>query len=211
MPLYVVALTDTDLGAFTFKGRRIQFATYDGIHVAYERRTIVPPMTDDELRAQHALVTAIAERAPAVLPARFGSLVSKRDLTTSIRTHEPEIRAALDQVRDHVQMTVRVVGPRPRIRTAPSTSGISGRQYLERARRAAAVPTTADGERFLKADRPHIALERREPGAGQLLATIYHLVSAPELTRYRKAAGTPPSGVILSGPWPPFAFAPRLW
>ena len=71
--LYVLALTDTDLGTWMTGGRRLYSANCNGIHVAHERRVEAPPVSDEELRAQHALVTAIAERAPAVLPARFGA------------------------------------------------------------------------------------------------------------------------------------------
>ena len=212
MPLYVLALTDTDLGSWTTGTRRIHSEDYSGVHVIHERRNTVPPMSDEELRAQHALVMTIAERAPAVLPARFGSLLAKRELTAAIARHHAEIVAALDQVRDHVQMTIRVLGQR-----APSTSGvaseepISGTEYLRRARLAAAPLTTTAGERMLAAVKPMVSAERREPGAGRLLATVYHLVDVHQVERYMKAAGRPVPGVIVSGPWPPFAFSPRLW
>lgn len=209
MALYVLALTDTALGTWTAGVRRLHTADYGGIQVVYERRAAAPPVSDDELRAQHALVVAIAELAPAVLPARFGSLVERSVLTASIRRHENSIRAALQQVRNHVQMTVRVVGERPK-RAAPAAT-LSGREYLERAREAAIPPTTAAAERLLRAVRPLVATERSEHGAGRLLATVYHLVDVRHLERYRKTVEAAPPGVIVSGPWPPFAFSPQLW
>ncbi len=70
---------------------------------------------------------------------------------------------------------------------------------------------TSAGERVLAAVRPLVAAERREHGAGGLLATIYHLVEARHVDRYKKAVGNPVPGVMVSGPWPPFAFSPQLW
>ena len=207
----MLALTDIDLGKWTVSGRRLHSANYGAVHVVYERRSSAPALTDEELRAQHALVTAIADRSPAVLPARFGSLLEKRDLTAVVGAHEHEIVSALARVRHHVQMTVRVLGQR---RTVPSTvqpARMSGREYLERARRAATPPITEEAERLLKAVHTVVAHERREHGAGGLLATIYHLVHVRHVARYRKAAAVPPPGVMVSGPWPPFAFSPQLW
>ena len=211
MPLYVLALTDVDLGTWTSGGRRLQSANYGEIHVVYERRAAAPPASDDELRAQHGLVIGIAERAPAVLPARFGSLIEKRELDASIRSHEDEILSALDQVRDHVQMTIRLLGKRPQRATVAAPRTMSGTEYLERARRAAIPPTTSAGERVLAAVAPLVAAERREHGAGGLLATIYHLVESRQVERYKKAVGKPVPSVLVSGPWPPFAFSPQLW
>lgn len=211
MPLYVLALTDTDLGTWTVGGRRLHTAACGSVYVIYLRRSDVPPATDKELRAQHDLVLAIAERASAILPARYGSLLGKRELTAAIRQHEDEIAATLDRLRDHVQMTIRVLGERSPRATLPTPAVISGTEYLHRARRAADPPTTSAGDRVLAAVRPLVAAERREHGAGGLLATIYHLVDVRQVERYTRAAGGPVPGVIVSGPWPPFAFSPQLW
>lgn len=209
MPLYVLALTDAAAGVGTSAGRRLETLDYGGIHVVCERRAAAPPLTDDELRAQHALVVEIAAQARAVLPARFGSLISRRELTALVRRHEPEIRAALDEVRDRVQMTVRVLAPSAKRTPVAKPQAASGRDYLERARRASALP--AGAQRLLTAVQPYVVAERRAPGAGQLLATIYHLVETSQATRYTKAAGRRRPGVIVTGPWPPFAFSPQLW
>ena len=211
MPLYVLALTDTDLGTWTVGGRKLHSVTYDRIHVVYQRRSVVPPAADEELRAQHAVVVAIAGRAPAVLPARYGSLLAKHQLTAAIRQHETEILTALDRVRDHAQMTIRILGKRAPGTAVQSAAPISGTEYLQRARRAADPPTTSAGEGVLSAVKPFVAAERRERGAGGLLATVYHLVDVHKVERYTKAAGGPVTGVIVSGPWPPFAFSPQLW
>jgi hypothetical protein len=209
--LYVLALTDTPLGSWTAGGRRLQTADYDGLHVIYERRAAPPPMDDAELRAQHGLVVAIAILARAVLPARFGSIIERRELTTLLRRHDVEIRAALALVRDRVQMTVRVLGAPGKRPAPPRGRPTSGRDYLERARLAASPPLPRQAQRFLSAVQPHVVSERREHGAGRLLATLYHLVDVRALSRYSKASGKRIPGVVISGPWPPFAFSPQLW
>ena len=212
MALYVLALTDTDLGSWTTGGRRLYSANCRGVHVIHQRRTAPPAVSDDALRDQHALVMAIAERAPAVLPARFGALMGKRELTAAIDRHHAEILAALDRVRDHVQITIRVLGTRARpTDMTASDAPLSGTDYLRRARLAAIPPMTTAGERVLAAVGPIAAAERRVHGSGGLLATVYHLVDVRQVERYMKAAGAPVPGVIVSGPWPPFAFTPQLW
>lgn len=210
MPFYVLALTDTPLGRWAAGDRRLLTADYDGVHVVYEQRREAPALTDAELRDQHRLVIAMANRARAVLPARFGSLIARRELTALIRRHDAEIRTALEQVRDRVQMTVRVLGATPR-HPPPRARVTSGREYLERARQQMAPPLPRQAVRLLAAVRPYVVSERREPGAGRLLATLYHLVDTSQIGRYTKAAGTRVPGVIVSGPWPPFAFSPQLW
>ena len=210
MAFYVLALTDTPLGSWRAGDRRLQTADYDGIHVVYERRGAGPAINDAELRAQHALVIAIASRSRAVLPARFGSLIEKKQLTELIDRHRPEIGEALERVRDRVQMTVRVLGTPPRSRPAVAPA-MSGREYLERARLASSLPLPLQARRFLSAVQPYVVSERREPGADRLLATIYHLVDARRVTPYTQASGERIPGVIISGPWPPFAFSPQLW
>lgn len=211
MPLYVLALTDGTLGRWTGGDRRLETVGCAGVHAVCERRTASPPATDEELRAQHALVVAIAQRVPAVLPVRFGSLLQKRELTALIRRHQAEIRAGLDQVRGRVQMTVRVLdsGSGRRPRREPGMT--SGRAYLERARRTSALPVPPRAQRLLSALEPYVVSQRRAPGAGELLATIYHLVEQSQVARYTKTAGKPVPGVIVTGPWPPFAFSPQLW
>ena len=209
--MYVLAFTDSAPVPLPPATPRLASLELDGIHVIYQRRAAAPAIADAELRQQHALVTAIAGQTRAVLPARFGALHAREDLIAFIRQHGADIRTALDEVRDRVQMTVRVLGPDGEpgpFRRAPATSG---RDYLERARRAAALPLPRGAERLLSALQPYVAAERRENGAGRLLATIYHLVDAQHVAGYKKASAKRTRGVIVTGPWPPFAFSPQLW
>ena len=57
-----------------------------------------------------------------------------------------------------------------------------------------------------------VAAERSENGQGRSVASIYHLIERRHLDQYRAAlSGVPSSIITVSGPWPPFAFAPDLW
>jgi hypothetical protein len=58
--------------------------------------------------------------------------------------------------------------------------------------------------------------ERIVRGERGVVATLYHLVARGRSVEYHGAleplrAGFPGPGFIVSGPWPPFAFAPDLW
>ena len=207
--LYVLALTDEDLGTWKAGGHTLHSIDLGLLYAVYERRRTVPVLTDDALREQHRLVVEIARRAQATLPVRFGALIDREVLADKVRTHEAELRTAIDEVRDRVQMTVRVTGQPARAAAVPAASG---REYLEARRKLASpiLPDAAAG--LLAALRPLVTRERQEPGAGGLLATIYHLVDRQQGPRYTRIAaeGATPN-VIVTGPWPPFAFTPQLW
>jgi len=208
VPLYVFAIVDAPLEARTILGRKVAtLRLVPGIYAVCERRAAPPPPSDEELRQQHAIVVELGSEAEAILPARFGALLSTADLRAAVRRHEQDVRGALATVKGRVQMTVRIIGRRrPRVVTPRS-----GREYLEQRRLAARPPLPRSAVRFADAVRPFVALERREAGAGRLLATLYHLVERSDITAYmRTAAGLRSTGVLVSGPWPPFAFAPRL-
>jgi hypothetical protein len=207
--LYVLALTDGPIASREAAGRFLHDVDIDGIHAVCERRNSVPPLTDRALRRQHATVIAIARGTRAVLPARFGALLSRQDLERLIRTHAQDVRRGLDDVRDRVQMTLRVLGAADE---RPRTRASSGREYLEERRRAAlpALPSSASG--LVDAVRPLTVRERQERGAPGLLVTIYHLVDVANVARYEKrVASTAGAAVLVSGPWPPFAFTPQLF
>jgi hypothetical protein len=207
--LYVLALTDVDLGTWKAGSHTLRSIDLGPLYAVYEQRRTAPPLDDDNLREQHRLVMEIARRAHATLPARFGALVDRKALADRVHSHEAELREAIGEVRDRVQMTVRVTGEPPR---AVATPAASGREYLEARRKLASplLPETAAG--LLAALRPLVTRERLDPGAGGLLATIYHLVDRRNGRRYREvAAGAALPNVMVTGPWPPFAFTPQLW
>jgi hypothetical protein len=208
VPLYVLALTDTPVDDLAVGDRQLHAEPIDGVYAIGEKRSAAPKPTDAELRAQHALVIEIASRVRAILPVRFGSLLTRVELRRAIREHRAEIEAAFDLVRDRVQMTIRVTGRRRAPAALPAPS--SGRAYLARKQEQLSPPLPASTLALLKHLAPLVAAERREPGAGALLATVYHLVNTSDVSRYAALARKAPRSIVITGPWPPFAFTPSL-
>lgn len=206
MALYVLALSDRPAARRFYRRQPVEsIALGSGVHAICQRRTEAPEPSERELLRQHALVVALTKDLSAILPVRFGTIVAAAELRRIVRAHLDEIRAALDEVRGKVQMTVRIVGRAP---ASPALSEMSGRAYLER--KAAGIPLPRRAQRFLDAVQPLVARERREAGAGGLLATVYHLVARENVESYMHIVSRMRhGGPLVSGPWPPFAFTPR--
>jgi hypothetical protein len=208
VPLYVLALTDVALDPLRVERHTLNTVRFGEVFAICERRRAVPAMTDEALREQHALVVEIAKRVDAILPVRFGAFIDKAALEALIQQSEAEIRRGLEEVRARLQMTIRFVGTPARVSTTPVSSG---REYLEARRRAATPALPPAAVRLLDTLRPLVARQRMEPGAGRLLATVYHLVDAAKIGRYgRLVAHAANADAVISGPWPPFAFTPQL-
>lgn len=205
--LYVLALTDAPVDFRGLGDRQLHSVAIEGLQVVCQRRPDVPRASEAELRAQHALILELAGRVPAILPARFGTRLEAAELRRVVRAHRDEIRQALDIVRDRVQVTIRVTGRRP---VAMAARPASGRAYLE-AKRRAGIPRLPKAAAAVLASVSHLAVdERREPGAGPLLATVYHLVAVKDIPRYMQLVAQRPRSMTVTGPWPPFAFTPRF-
>ena len=167
--------------------------------------------TEAALREQHAIVLGLAERIDPLLPARFGTRLTAADLDTTIRRSSSVLRQALQNVKGRQQMTIRLIGA-PTIEQPP-VAGRSGAAYLQQRRAAQSIPGELDPVRAAVAH--FVAEERVAPGRAGVRATLFHLVERDAVTTYReavlRATETMPSGsVTLTGPWPPFAFAPEL-
>ncbi|MFP5287311.1 MAG: GvpL/GvpF family gas vesicle protein, partial [Thermoanaerobaculia bacterium] len=110
---------------------------------------------------------------------------------------------ALKKVRGCVQMTLRVFGdPAP----MPELQGGPGTRYLEARRRAYSLPEAGP---LLERLNPLVQAERIErKEQGNLLGTVYHLVRREHVPAYQEAAQD--RRVAVSGPFPPYAFAPGL-
>jgi hypothetical protein len=225
--LYVYALAEPGLPRqFTVLGHRLRSLPLDGVDVVVEHRP-PPDFTTDAVSRQHAIVTRLASRHPAILPARFGSIADQASLQSLVSRRGKEILAALQQVRGCAQMTVRIVTP-----TVPTFSSLS--PDPADARSGGPVSSAPTGTEFLKRrlERArHVPSEveilRRELGAlvrserfvaGERdgLVTVFHLVPHQKLDAYaRRASGLPsklqPRTVRVTGPWPVFAFAPDLF
>ena len=215
MPLlYVFALTDAPVEPWREWEHDVESIRIRSVFAVCARQDEPPDWSTEALRRQHSIVRRIAESAPAVLPARFGSLVERSELTTLVRLRERVIRESLDLVRGNVQMTVRLrrsaADRQERVPSARDRRGAdasSGRAYLERRRLESSPHIPPDVEAALEKLKPLVIAERRSTAAGP---SIYHLVSRADAERYRAGLRNL-KGVTVSGPWPAFAFTPELW
>jgi hypothetical protein len=168
---------------------------------------------EEALRRQHAIVLALAEQIDPLLPARFGSRATAARLEALLAPSAGAVLKALDHVRGGQQMTLRLLGPSPRSKHPPprSTTGtayLSGRYAATRVIPPEMAPLEAAVRRF-------VVDTRIQPGRGSIRTTVFHLVRRGDVSRYRIAVESAipaiaPWRVAVSGPWPPFAFAPEL-
>ncbi|MBA2258236.1 MAG: GvpL/GvpF family gas vesicle protein [Acidobacteria bacterium] len=219
--LYVYALTDAPIAGWADDDRAIETIPVGRFFAVCEHRPAAPAVSEAELRRQHEIVLRIAESAPAMLPARFGSLVDDAELARILHDRADVVLTALDRVRGHVQMTVRIAveGSQPaggeETARSPALQGCSptgsGRAYLQERFRQA-VPDTPPRARVpLNAVKKWVADERRT-ARGTGMITLYHLVRRADVQKYKDALGhADVPGMRVSGPWPAFAFAPDLW
>lgn len=222
MPLRVYAIVGRRLGrgslaAVSRAGLRL---VSDGPTSAIVADCDAPPApTARALRGHDAVVRRMAKMAPAVLPARFGSVVdSDAALVAILRAWTEELQAALRLVEKHEQMTLRVFAPAPaRTRSEPDeqATGVAedaGTRYLTRRAGAQAAPELEPLRRLLA---PIVTSERiARHDRGPLLLTAYHLVPRSAVAAYRRLlrrhAASLGCRVVASGPWPPYAFVPEL-
>lgn len=206
-PLYVHALTSERVRSWRSGDRKIESVPVGPVFAVCERRATVPPLTEEELRHQHSIVTRIATHSVAVLPARFGSLIEEDELLRIVAQRAGAIGDAMALVRNRVQMTVRVAGPATPQHAVSAPS--SGRQYLERRQREASPLLSPNVEAALRKVAAHVVREVREATRAGSVA-VHHLVEARDVYAYRdELQGV--GGLTISGPAPPFAFVPELW
>jgi hypothetical protein len=235
MAWYVFALVDAIPSGRAGRGLTgaLSIRKLAGAFAVVERRADVPPTEFGSLKKHQEVVGRIASRVPAILPVRFGTLLESADLEESVRDRDEEIAEAFDMVRDRVQFTWRrrvrgarreVGGARRETRGARRADGDSksetradlpksGAEYLRQAARAVA-PAPPAAYRALGATLgPLVAARRYQPGTAVLAEAVYHLVEKKQVTRYLAAADSLKSSspaLVMSGPWPPFAFAPEI-
>ncbi|HZS35073.1 MAG TPA: GvpL/GvpF family gas vesicle protein [Methylomirabilota bacterium] len=201
-------------------GERVQIIRGPGFVLAGGRLPAPPAVTPRALRRQDRVVRRLAGSAAAVLPFRFGVLVAdEAALLARLTIAAHAVRQGLALVAAREQMTLRLAGlaraptgrrPRPDARPAGP-----GTRYL----RARAGPgLDAGDQRVLAALRAEVGpLLRAEivevpRDGGVLRASVYHLIPRGQAAAYRRrvrraAARHPAVQVVVSGPWPPYAFA----
>jgi hypothetical protein len=193
--------------------RVIRVASLAAIVGPHARR---PDATRATLVGYDAVIRRLADRLPAVLPARFGTTVAEADeMVMILSARQAVLRRALAHVRNRVQMTVR-------LRTGEPDTPVSSRKAID----PAAPPT---GAQFLRARAAAAAEQQRVAGSEPLrtavgrwvrdervdkragIASVYHLIPRRSVDAYRRAIQEAAAGSavrpIISGPFPPYAFA----
>ena len=218
MPWYVFALVDATPDGRLGRGLRgpLRARPTAGALAIVERRADVPPPELGSLRAHQAVVSRLANAAPAILPVRFGTLLEEGALDEALNEREEEIAEAFALVRHRIQFTwrrcQRSASNAPKLAKPPGSIG-GGAAYLRHAAKAA-TPTPPASFRLLR-DRLHafVVRERFQPAANGMPDSLYQLIEKTAIDRDRAMADaltlTNPA-FSVSGPWPPFAFAPEL-
>ncbi len=213
--LYVYALLGTSIAGARLPLRRIEIVPVGGLFAAAERFLSPPALTEAALRRQHRIVVKLSRLSTAVLPVRFGAFMTDDELPQIVRARRTVLLRALKQVRGRDQMTLRIFGPP--LEVLPASRSSSGSDYL-RARAAAIRPTLTPGARALVKAVSSVVDDQHVSGSrGGVQLTIDHLVRRSNVARYRRLLSScagelqPRLDIAVSGPWPPFAFAPDIW
>jgi len=191
--------------------------------VGYVRQR--PAASARNLRQYAAVIESIAARVPAILPVRFGTTFDDlEELTLVLRSRGSALRQRVRAVRGRTQMTIRLVSESEsgdasrasqsraarRARVRLERRATQGTQYLQQRlallRTAREVPELAP---IRPAIRRFVKDERVERRGG--VATVHHLIPRAMAERYRTAvtgaAAESGVGLIVSGPFAPYAFA----
>jgi hypothetical protein len=211
--VYVLALTGHSAPPFVVDGRRIEFIQVENLFAAIDRRADPPAVSETELRSQHQVVTAIFSRVDDLLPVRFGAWIERRELTDVVARQKTALVDALDLVRGRVQMTIRILAHSPAVQPDRHSGDPpeTGTAYLQR-RRSAERLMPAAAMALTAAVRDLVVAERVSPASARGTASLYHLIARDSVAAYR-AVMLPfqSETVTVTGPGPPFAFAPEPW
>jgi hypothetical protein len=236
--LCVYALTGgaARVSARGLAGERLHVYAHGPVAAVAGRLSRAPDASPELLRRYDGAMRRLAGKLPAVLPVRFGTCFNDpAELAFVLRSRGASLVRALAHVRNRVQMTVRLIeDPEQRARigrrgaplSAPVATGLpsalsrrphrprgSGTAYLRDRAEAVArdhdvagfAPVRDAVRRWLRDER----IERR--GA---VVSVYHLIPRASADRYRRAiaraAATCELRLVVSGPWPPYAFADTL-
>ena len=196
-----------------------------------------PRPTEASLRKYDRVISRLAGRSSAILPARYGTVFRDLDeLSLMLGSRQQPLRRQLQVVRNRVQMTIRLVVPEgadppvgpatPPHRGSAAGTPVSGRPgEPDRVR-----PTRAtSGAAYLRERVAAAARSREIPGFDPVraavrrwvreerverhnaVASVYHLIPQGSVDQYRRAveraARAAGLRLVISGPWPPYAFA----
>lgn len=182
------------------------------------------PATPERLR-QHETVVRAALLSATPLPLRYGTRFrSPEEAISLIQERADEFLAALERVRDCVEMSLRVTLRRdeslpqpPLVEEATGEQG-PGRRFLEL--RKAQLEAESELRRQVEEALDGVEAELSEMGfpvhrtvlqGGEAGGTLAHLVHREALRRYHRRISElrnsrPDLRITLSGPWGPYSF-----
>ena len=214
--VYALIASSSRVVGSGMSGERLRAVTAGGIValVGELRRAPKPTMTN--LRRYANVIEKAAAQTPAILPVRFGTGMADLDeVTFVLQSRQDALRRRLRAVRGRSQMTIRVVlggsgKPGSDPGDGPSPGSDPGTQYLQQraitAARAREIPGFAPIRAAVKR---WVKDERVEKRAG--VATVNHLIPRSSVGTYRsaveRAAERAGLRVMVTGPFPPYAFA----
>jgi hypothetical protein len=185
-----------------------------------------PPLDETRLRLHDALVREIAAQVDALLPVRFGTVMTDAGtLTGALEPHAGDIADALALVQGREQMTLRVfvegrsasLSPVPTEPAPEEAQAGPGARYLARLLRAhRAARSVPEIGPLRDALAPLVVAERLEAQHHPpLVASVYHLIRRGDGPAYgvvvdRAHRLCPGARVASTGPWPPWAFVPEV-
>lgn len=195
--------------------------------------TVPVPTTEDNFWHHEKIVEALMTDR-TLLPVRFGTVVGDSAALMSLLTaHYANLWATLDRVRDHVELSVRVLWDEEQPptsaspeksalnRSSPVTDGTptpSGRSYLLARLEQQREEGTRRRQAEALADELHTPLARLATESTQrmlvtprMLLTGAYLVRRDHTAAFREtvaALGTdrPSLQFLCTGPWPPYSF-----
>jgi hypothetical protein len=213
--LYVYAIVRSDVRLPPVAGHRIERVELGGVAAAAERRTRARPLSEKTLRDQYRVIARLHARVDAILPVRFGALVEAEELERIVALRRRTLVAALRNVRNRSQMTVRLLGSP--IEAVPEPDAITGTAYLLARVESSRPVLSPAAEAIRRSVARLVAAESIDRGRGSIALTLHHLVAKDRLARYRAHVESAaadfgsPASVVISGPMAPFAFVPDLW
>ena len=184
-------------------GAPLELRTIDGVAAVLSRRLGQPNEGSlrDEALVHGLVVEALADRADAVLPVRFGETSTDDEaFARVVQGRADRLRRRLDSVRGCVEIGLRITEPT----SGAPVEAATGTDYLRALQRA----TGAVGQ--LHRDLAALARESRLRRAGDVHIGAY-LAPRGRVDEIRGAvarfaAARPELTVLCTGPWAPYSF-----
>jgi len=195
--------------------------------VVSARETVVRPAEADELWRHEEVIEALMV-GRTVLPARFGTMLSRQQLGDVLARTYPQLVADLEYVRGHVEIGVRFLAnevsgtpldavSQSRIATSalkPGTTYLLGKLARERELRTRRqVRLDAVHEVFAKLTGLATAGRIDEPNDRPVVSAAF-LVAQDSVAAFQRAAAKaadshPQLALLCTGPWPPYSFVSK--